>query len=134
MKYIRHISPQIDDEDVTVMFEIESKSEIDHDSKLKYFEKGILKRSEIRNDLSKNTTLEMDETDMADTPPITSVTPTNDMRTSQPSPAAAGMTPQQQQSELEKLQQQMAEMKTEMMELISTKIPKPRGRPKIKQD
>ena len=126
MKYIKVIAPAVSTDDVTVAFEIESKSEIGNDQVLLYFEKGVITRSEARNHLVKKSTIEMDETDMENTPPITSTTPTNDMRTTQPSPAAAGKTADVQQADIAKLQQTMSEMKLIMEE----KIPKPRGRPK----
>lgn len=127
MKYIESITNKgFDPDDVTVQFEIESRSEVGEAELLQMFEKGVITRSEYRTHLSKKTTIELDESDMKNTPPITSTTPTNDMRTSQPSAPAAGTTPSEQQAQLAQLQDQMQEMRT----VIETKIPKPRGRPK----
>jgi hypothetical protein len=126
MPYVRLIDSGIRDEDVQVFFEIESKSEVGNAEAIQLFEKGALRRSELRSHLSKKTTLELDDDDMEDTPPITSTTPTNDLLTSQPSAASLDMDPNELQSKLMALQAQM----TEMQSVIETKIPKPRGRPK----
>ena len=126
MKYIKSITKLVSEEDVTVMFEIESKSEVGEAELLAMYEKGVIKRSEYRKHLSKKTTIELDDDDMEDTPPITSSTPTNDMRTSQPSAQAAGMSEEEQRAVLARMQEQMNEIKTEML----SKIPKPRGRPR----
>ena len=126
MKYIRFLDKTVKDEDVSVFFELESKSEIGNAEVISLFEKGGLKRSELRKHIVKKTTIELDEDDMEDTPPITSTTPTNDLLTSQPSAASQGMDPNEQQAMLMKMQ---ADLK-EMARLIESKIPKPRGRPK----
>lgn len=126
MPYIKALTSVVDPDDVTVMFEIESKSEVGEAELLAMYEKGVIKRSEYRKHLAKKTTIELDEEDMNDTPPITSSTPTNDMRTSQPSPEAAGMNASEQHAVLAQMQNSINEIKTEMM----SKIPKPRGRPK----
>lgn len=49
------------------------------------FEKGVIKRSEVRKYLAENTDVEIDMTDMEDTLPITSVTPTDKMGKETPS-------------------------------------------------
>jgi len=126
MPYLKSLGKIPDEDDVMVAFEIESKSEIGNAEIAVLFEKGVISRSEFRRHLLKKTTIEVDEQDMADTPPITSVTPTNDLRTTQPSPAAQSTDPIQQQSQLAQMQQQMEELK----DLVENKVPKPRGRPK----
>ena len=126
MPYLKSIGKIPDEDDVNVSFEIESKSEIGNAEIAVLFEKGVLTRSEFRKHLIKKTTIELDEEDMEDTPPITSVTPTDDLRTTQPSPASQQVTPAQQQSQLAQMQQNMNELK----KLVEEKIPKPRGRPK----
>lgn len=124
--YIKMLGDSVEDDDVVVAFELESKSEIGNQELAVLFEKGVLSRSEFRRHIMKKTTVELDEDDMADTPPITSVTPTNDLRTTQPSPAAQAVTPIQQQDQIAQLQQQIEKLQ----EAIQTKIPNPRGRPK----
>ena len=124
--YLRAVGKDVNEEDVKVAFELESKSEVGEAELLQMFEKGVISRSEYRKHLSKKTTIELNEEDMEDTPPITSVTPTNDLRTTQPSPAAQGVDPLQQQAQLAQMQKQMETMQ----QLIEEKIPKPRGRPK----
>jgi len=110
--------------DVIIQFEFESKSEITPQDVTGWFEKGVIKRSEFRKYIDKKTPFEIDRSDMEDTPPVTSVTPTNDLKTSQPSQAAKGEEPTDEP--LKKLSREMEALR----EMIGTKIPKPRGRPK----
>ena len=118
---LRHRGKKIKPEDVLVQFEFESKSELSAQDVMLLFEKGGIKRGELRKYLNEKTIFDIDTDDMEDTPPITSVTPTNDMRTSQPSQAAQGQEPETQtiRREIESLKK-----------LVEEKLPKPRGRPK----
>ena len=75
----------------------------------KLFEKGTITRNEVRKYLKKHTIIDLDDENDGDTPPITSVTPTNDLRTNQP---------------------EFDEKLEELLNLVKEKIPKPRGRPK----
>ena len=126
MPYVKFINKAVTEDDVQVFFEIESKSELGNVEVIQLFEKGGLTRSELRRHVLKKTTVELDEDDMEDTPPINPSTSTNDLLTSQPSAASQGMDPNDQQAALMALQAQMGKME----KLIENKIPKPRGRPK----
>jgi hypothetical protein len=114
--YLRGIGKRPKREDIDGVFEVESRSEIAASEIQGLFEKGTIKRSEVRKYLAKSTTLDIDQDDMDDTPPITSVTPTNDMNGDEEDP----------QEELEKMRLSLEELKQQVKE----KIPNPRGRPK----
>jgi len=64
---------------IKVDFQFDSESVLTIQDVIGLFEKGTLRRSEIRKYIMDNTDVEVDVTDMDDTPPITSVTPTNDL-------------------------------------------------------
>ena len=98
-------------------FQFNAKSELTVQDIQGLFEKGTLTRPEVRKYVNKNTDVEIDTDDMADEPPITSVTPTDDMRTNQP--VVDPNLVQIPRESLEKLIQAIAE-----------KIPNPRGRTK----
>ena len=100
-----------DKADVSVIFETESKFELSAEDIQKLFEKGTITRDEVRDYLKKNTIIDLDDSKDGDEPPITSVTPTNDLRNTQYSP-------------------EFDEKLEEIKNLVSEKIPKPRGRPK----
>ena len=100
-----------DKADVSVIFETESKFELSAEDIQKLFEKGTITRDEVRDYLKKNTIIDLDDTKDGDEPPITSVTPTNDLRNTQYPP-------------------EFDEKLEEIKNLVSEKIPKPRGRPK----
>jgi len=100
-----------DKADISIIFETESKFELSADDIQKLFEKGTITRDEVRGYLKKNTIIDLDDEKDGDQPPITSVTPTNDLQ-NQPIPTEFD----------EKLE--------EIKGLVKEKIPKPRGRPK----
>ena len=96
---------------ISIIFETESKFELSADDIQKLFEKGTITRDEVRGYLKKNTIIDLDDEKDGDQPPITSLTPTNDLQ-NQPIPTEFD----------EKLE--------EIKGLVKEKIPKPRGRPK----
>ena len=100
-----------DKADISIIFETESKFELSADDIQKLFEKGTITRDEVREYLKKNTIIDLDDTKDGDEPPITSVTPTNDLRNTQYPP-------------------EFDEKFEELKDLVKEKIPKPRGRPK----
>ncbi len=100
-----------DKADVSVIFETESKFELSAEDIQKLFEKGTITRDEVREYLKKNTIIDLDDSKDGDQPPITSVTPTNDMQNQQ-------------------ISQYSDEKLEELLDLVKEKIPKPRGRPK----
>lgn len=102
--------------EIIVDFIFDSESVLTIQDAVNLFEKGILGRQEMRKYIAKSTDVEVDKDDTDDSPPITSVTPTNDLRTSQPSPAAQGMVNVPRET-LERL-----------IEIIADKLPNPRGR------
>ena len=99
-------------EEIEINFQFNAKSELTVQEIQGLFEKGTITRPEVRQYIDKNTDVEIDIDDMANEPPITSVTPTNDMRTNQPQTTVT--IPRE---SLEKL-----------IDVISEKIPNPRGR------
>jgi len=128
LEVIRAKGIKIKAKELIVMFEFETKNEITPQDVTGWFEKGVIRRSEFRKYIDKKTPFEIDRKDMEDTPPVTSVTPTNDMRTSQPSDAAQGdkEEPKDEPDTAQKISREMEALR----EMIKTKIPKPRGRPK----
>lgn len=65
-------------------FKFDSESVLTPQDVAALFEKGVIRRSEVRKYLAEDTTVEIDMDDMEDTAPITSVTPTNDMGKEKP--------------------------------------------------
>lgn len=65
--------------DIKVDFQFDSESVLSIQDVTALFEKGTIKRSEVRKYLAENTDVKIDMTDMEDTLPITSVTPTDKM-------------------------------------------------------
>ncbi len=65
--------------DIRIDFQFDSESVLSIQDVAALFEKGTIKRSEVRAYLSENTDVKIDMTDMEDTLPITSVTPTDKM-------------------------------------------------------
>ncbi|MFB5617560.1 MAG: hypothetical protein ACE5Q4_02720 [Nitrosopumilus sp.] len=122
--YLRLIGKDPAKEDITCGFTLNTEESLSVTDIQGLFEKGTLKRSEIRQHLDKNTNIEIDTDDMADNPPITSVTPTNKL--GQPTGDAA--------AQLASGQGQMVTIPQESLEkfitVISEKLPAPRGRHK----
>lgn len=80
MPYLELIGfKEIPSEDVDVVFEIDTNTDVSVQDVEVMFEKGVLVRNEVRDHLKKNTTLQLDSKYDGNTPPITSVTPTNDL-------------------------------------------------------
>ena len=65
--------------DIKVDFQFDSESVLSIQDVTALFEKGTIKRSEVRAYLAENTDVKIDMADMEDTLPITSVTPTDQM-------------------------------------------------------
>ena len=79
---------------ISVDFQFDTESVLSVQDVVALFEKGTLRRSEVRKYIADNTDVEVDKEDMADTPPITSVTPTNGMNNGQnPNPVKSLPTP-----------------------------------------
>ena len=70
--------------DIRIDFQFDSESVLSIQDVTALFEKGTIKRSEVRSYLSENTDVKIDMTDMEDTLPITSVTPTDKMGSETP--------------------------------------------------
>ena len=65
--------------DIKVDFQFDSESVLSIQDVTALFEKGTIKRSDVRAYLAENTDVKIDMADMEDTLPITSVTPTDQM-------------------------------------------------------
>lgn len=65
--------------DIRIDFQFDSESVLSIQDVTALFEKGTIKRSEVRAYLAENTDVKIDMADMEDTLPITSVTPTDKM-------------------------------------------------------
>jgi hypothetical protein len=111
-------------ENITANFTLNTEESLSITDIQGLFEKGTLKRSEIRKHLDKNTNIVIDTDDLADTPPITSVTPTNKL--GQPTGNDA--------ADLASGQAQMVTIPKESLErlisVVAEKVPTPRGRHK----
>ena len=77
--YLEGQGDDIEKADIQIDFQFDSESVLTVQDVVALFEKGTLRRSEVRKYIADNTDVEVDKEDMADTPPITSVTPTNSL-------------------------------------------------------
>jgi len=77
--YIHKIDSSIKKEDFFLMFEFNDKTEFDINHLVTLFRDNGIKRSELRQNLLKHTSIDIDPDDMEDLLPITSVTPTDKM-------------------------------------------------------
>ncbi len=77
--YLRSLGNKTKSDDIDIVFEYESKAEMTVPDALTLYRDNGIKRSELRKYLSKTTGLDIDQEDMEDLLPITSVTPTNTM-------------------------------------------------------
>lgn len=68
---------------IQINFQFDSESVLTIQDVIGLFEKGTMRRSEVRKYIADNTDVEIDMNDMEDTLPITSVTPTNDLKNKQ---------------------------------------------------
>jgi len=121
-EYIRVLGRDPRKEDITVYFDTEFKSELTVQDIKDLFRSNVLKRSEIRKTLAKSTNMEIDLEDMEDQPPITSVTPTNNMG-SQKTENDGGKSVEE---SLEDFNREINDLK----KLVQEKVPNPRGRPR----
>ena len=72
--------------DIQVFFESPQKQEATIDNVITSYRDNILRRSEARKWLISNTNIKIDQTDMEDEAPITSVTPTDQMQDNREEP------------------------------------------------
>ena len=79
MPYLRTRGKRIKSKDIQVFFESPQKQEASIDNVITSYRDNILRRSEARKWLIDNTNVKIDQNDMDDEPPITSVTPTNQL-------------------------------------------------------
>ena len=80
LPYFKAVNIDVNPLDVSVMFEFDSKTDLSVQDIQALFEKGTIVRNEVRAYVKKYTTLELDDEQDGNTPPITSVTPTNDKK------------------------------------------------------
>jgi len=86
MPYLRTRGKRIKSKDIQVFFESPQKQEASIDNVITSYRDNILRRSEARKWLIDNTNVKIDQTDMDDEPPITSVTPTDQMQDNREEP------------------------------------------------
>lgn len=79
LPYLKSLGNKTKADDIDIVFEYESKAEMTVPDALTLYRDNGIKRSELRKYLSKTTGLDIDQEDMEDLLPITSVTPTNTM-------------------------------------------------------
>jgi len=84
--YISKIDKTIKKDDFELIFEFDDKTEFDINHLVTLFRDNGIRRSELRQNLLKKTSIEIDPDDMEDLLPITSVTPTNDLGNDGPKP------------------------------------------------
>ncbi len=80
MPYLRTRGKRIKSKDIQVVFEFPQKQEASIEKVITSYRDNILRRSEARQWLVDNTNVKIDQSDMDDEPPITSVTPTNQLQ------------------------------------------------------
>lgn len=78
MPVLDSLGHNVDHADVEAVFEIDTNTDVNLEDVENMFEKGLIVRNEARDYLKKNTTMKLDSANDGNTPPITSVTPTND--------------------------------------------------------
>ena len=78
--YIRARGKKVKQKDIHVFFETPQKQEATVQDTITSFRDNIIRRSEARKWFVDNTTITINEEDMEDEPPITSVTPTNQLQ------------------------------------------------------
>jgi hypothetical protein len=86
LPYLRTRGKRIKSKDIQVFFESPQKQEASIDNVITSYRDNILRRSEARKWLIDNTNVKIDQTDMDDEPPITSVTPTDQMQDNREEP------------------------------------------------
>lgn len=124
--YLAIIGKDPKKEKITISFQFETEEALSMQDIQALYEKGTLRRSEVRKHLAKNTTIEIDNDDMSDTPPITSVTPTNKL--GQPTGDAAAQLASGQAQQTSAIVSMPRESLEKLIEIIAEKIPNPRGR------
>jgi len=80
LPYLRTRGKRIKSKDIQVFFESPQKQEASIENVITSYRDNILRRSEARQWLVDNTNVKIDQSDMDDEPPITSVTPTNQLQ------------------------------------------------------
>jgi hypothetical protein len=80
LPYLRTRGKRVKLADIQVFFESPQKQEATISDVITSFRDNILRRSEARQWLIANTNVKIDQTDMEDEAPITSVTPTDQMQ------------------------------------------------------
>ncbi len=84
--FLRGIGNKTKASDINIVFEFESKAEMTVPDAVTLYRDNGIKRSELRQYLVKTTALDIDQQDMEDSPPITSVTPTHKLTSDKPIP------------------------------------------------
>lgn len=80
MPYLDSIEETVEEEDFEIVFAFDDKTETNIADMITLYRDNGIRRSELRTNLLKHTTLEIDPDDMSDEPPITSVTDTGQFR------------------------------------------------------
>lgn len=78
--YLEAIGKDTDEDEFEIIFSFDDKTETSLADMITLYRDNGIKRSELRKNLLKHTTLEIDPEDMDDMPPITSVTDTGQFR------------------------------------------------------
>jgi len=82
--FLRSLGNKTKASDINIVFEFESKAEMTVPDAITLYRDNGIKRSELRQYILKTTALDIDQSDMKDTLPITSVTPTNKLTSNKP--------------------------------------------------
>jgi len=82
--FLRSLGNKTKPSDINIVFEFESKAEMTVPDAITLYRDNGIKRSELRQYILKTTALDIDQSDMKDTLPITSVTPTNKLTSNKP--------------------------------------------------
>lgn len=80
LPYLKARGKNVKAKDIQIFFETPQKQEATIADVTTSFRDNIIRRSEARQWFVNNSSVDINETDMADEPPITSVTPTNQMK------------------------------------------------------
>lgn len=80
LPYLEAIKENVDEDEFEIIFAFDDKTETNIADMITLYRDNGIRRSELRQNLLKHTTMEIDPEDMDDAPPITSVTDTGQFR------------------------------------------------------
>ena len=118
MPYLKTRGKRVKSADIQVFFESPQKQEASIDNVITSYRDNILRRSEARKWLIANTNVKIDQTDMEDEAPITSVTPTDQMQDNREEPQEE---PEQKTSDNDKEEMVLERVMTDRKNMVNVR-------------